>query len=120
VLVVDDEADTVMTLLAILRAEGFEAKGLFSGSRALAAMRDFDPDVVILDMAMPGMSGWEVAAAIRGARGAERPILIAISGEYMKSADRSRADLAGIQHYFYKPCDPRVLLTLLSRVRVAS
>jgi CheY-like chemotaxis protein len=117
VLVVDDERDTVLTLLDILRSEGCEANGLYSGTGALAAIGEFHPDAVILDIAMPGMSGWDVALEICKALGRERPLLIAISGEYMKQADRGRAEQSGFDYYFYKPCDPKVLTTLLGKLR---
>ena len=55
VLVVDDEPDAVITLLAVLRDEGYEAEGFAHPQEALRALRDFDPDVVISDMAMPVM-----------------------------------------------------------------
>jgi len=79
----------------------------------MAALREFDPDVVLLDIAMPGMSGWDVARKIRQVCGQERPLLIAISGVYKQSADQILGKLAGFNYYLAKPYDPSVLLTLL-------
>jgi two-component system OmpR family response regulator len=113
VLVVDDERDTVLTLMELLRDEGHETHGVYKSSDALAAMKDFDPDVVLLDIAMPGMSGWEVAREIRSSYGEKRPLLVALSGVYKQSADQILGKLAGFNYYIAKPYDPGVLLTLL-------
>ncbi|HEY5900335.1 MAG TPA: response regulator [Burkholderiales bacterium] len=118
VLIVDDDRDTVLTLSALLREEGYETKGVYDGHEAIRAVDDFDPDAVLLDIAMPGMTGWDVARQIRSSRpsGEKRPFLIGISGEYTKSADRILGEIAGFQHYFYKPFDPKLLLTLLAKL----
>ena len=113
VLVADDEHDTVLTLMELLREDGHEAQGVYSGTDVMAALREFDPDVVLLDIAMPGMSGWDVARKIRQVCGQERPLLIAISGVYKQSADQILGKLAGFNYYLAKPYDPSVLLTLL-------
>ena len=113
VLVVDDERDTVLTLLELLRDEGHEARGLHKPSEVMAAMAAFDPDVAVVDIAMPEMSGWDVAREIRRSYGERRPLLIAISGLYKQSADHVLGKLAGFNHYIAKPYDPDVLLALL-------
>ncbi len=117
-LIVDDERDQVLTLSELLREEGYETKGVYSGRDALAAVDEFDPDVVLLDIAMPDMTGWDVARQIRSAvpENEKRPVLIAISGEYTKSADRILGQITGFHHYFYKPFDPKLLLKLLARL----
>lgn len=118
VLIVDDERDQVLTLSELLREEGYDTKGVYSGRDALAAVEDFDPDVVLLDISMPDMTGWDVARQIRGAgpEKEKRPTLIGISGEYTKSADRILGQITGFHHYFYKPVDPKLLLRLLARL----
>ena len=113
VMVVDDERDTVLTLLELLRDEGHETRGLYKPSEVMAAMQAFDPDVVLVDIAMPEMSGWDVAREIRRHYGESRPLLIAISGLYKQSADQVLGKLAGFNHYIAKPYDPAVLLKLL-------
>lgn len=113
VLVVDDERDTVLTLVQLLRDEGHETRGLCKPGEVMAAMQAFDPDVVLVDIAMPEMSGWDVAREIRRRYGESRPLLIAISGLYKQSADQVLGQLAGFNHYVAKPYDPAVLLKLL-------
>jgi len=113
VLVADDERDTVLTLTELLREERHEVHGVYKGTDVMPSLREFDPDIVLLDIAMPEMSGWEVARKIRQVCGQERPLLIAISGVYKQSADQILGKLAGFNYYLAKPYDPSVLVTLL-------
>ena len=115
ILVADDERDTVLTLMELLREEGHETRGVYKGTDVMQAMDAFDPDAVLLDISMPGMSGWEVACTIRAAYGDKRPLLVAISGVYKLAADQILGKLAGFNYYIAKPYDPGVLLTLLNR-----
>jgi CheY-like chemotaxis protein len=115
VLVVDDQPDAVVSLVALLRSEGFEAKGAISGISAVADLETFNPDAVMIDLAMPGMTGWELARAVRRMV-ATRPRLIAISGMYMTKADESLARASGFDHFFTKPCDPNALFALLHAI----
>jgi CheY-like chemotaxis protein len=114
IMVVDDEPDTVITLLELLRAEGYHAEGYASGKAALEKLTSFDPDVVISDIAMPRVNGWDVAKEVRAKLGDKRPVLIAISGQYTKAADKVLAQLKGFNYFLEKPCDPRTLLSLLA------
>ena len=114
VLVVDDEADTVVSLVAILRDEGYDAKGIADSRLALVEVEAFDPDVLIVDIAMPHISGWEVARDVQ--RGKHRPVLIAISGVYAKATDILMSRAAGFSHFLQKPCDPNFLLNILAAV----
>lgn len=113
ILVADDERDTVLTLLMLLRSEGHEVRGVYSGRQALAALDDFEPDAVLLDIALPELSGWEVARRIRG-RIDRSPLLIGISGEYRQGADKILAEIIGFDHYVVKPYEPKALLALLA------
>ena len=113
VLVVDDERDTVLTLIELLRDEGHETRGVYKSTDVMAAVNAFDPDVVLLDIAMPEMSGWELAREIRRNCGESRPLLIALSGVYKQAADKILGKLSGFNYYIAKPYDPGVLLTLL-------
>jgi CheY-like chemotaxis protein len=118
VLVVDDEPDTVETLLEILRREGYDAQGHYSAAEALKGIQEFDPDVVISDIAMPLMSGWEIATRVRVTLGMKpRPLLIAITGRYPKSADRMLSDINGFDYHLTKPCDPEVLIDLVEKAK---
>jgi two-component system, sensor histidine kinase len=112
-MVVDDEPDTVITLLELLRGDGYDAEGFASGKAALDKLAEFDPDVIISDIAMPNITGWDVAKAVRERMGERRPVLIAISGQYTGGADKVLAQIKGFNYYLVKPCDPTMLLSLL-------
>ena len=114
VLVVDDNRDMLDTLLVLLDTEGHTAKGIYSASTILADVREFDPDIVIMDIAMPGKSGWDAGRELHRYRVGKRPMLIALSGEYTKPRDRLVAELSGFDYYLIKPCDPKVLLQLVA------
>jgi DNA-binding response OmpR family regulator len=113
VLVVDDDPDTVATLLELLRNEGHEARGHGSGRAAVDALRSFVPDVVISDIAMPDVNGWTLAKEVRTVMG-KHPTLIAITGQYTKSSDKVLSHLSGFDYYLTKPADPKVLLALVA------
>lgn len=116
IVVVDDEPDTVLTLLELLREQGYLADGYGSGAAALEAIGPLDPDVIISDIAMPPPNGWDLAKRIRALKGSgPRPMMIAISGRYTKSADRLLAQISGFNYYLTKPCDPQVLIALIEK-----
>jgi CheY-like chemotaxis protein len=117
ILVADDDPDSVLTLTMLLTDEGYEVHSVSSGRRVMGGVIDFDPDVVLLDIAMPELSGWEVARTIRERRGTERPVLIGVSGEYIKGADRILAQILGFHHYLVKPYAPADLLALLAPLK---
>ena len=119
VLVVDDEPDTVLMLLEILRDEGYDARGFSHPLEALKALSDYDPDVVISDIAMPLMSGWELAKNVRQRMGKTRPMLVAISGVYRKAADKDLATPAGYEFFLSKPCEPGLVLDIVGKARSA-
>jgi DNA-binding response OmpR family regulator len=113
ILIAEDDPDSVLTLEMLLTDEGHEVRSVSSGRRVMGAVIDFDPDVVLLDIAMPELSGWEVARTIREQRGAERPRIIGVSGEYVKGADKILAQILGFHHYLIKPYAPADLIALL-------
>jgi len=114
IIVADDERDTVLTLSMILRDEGHDVQGVHTGSRVLALVREFDPDVVLLDIALPEKNGYELAEEIRKRPRGQRVLLIGISGRYRQGSDKILADLKGFDHYLVKPFDPAALLALLA------
>src|SRR6202008_1280848 len=85
VVVIDDEPDSVLMLLTLLRDEGYEAEGFASGRAALNSLRAYDPDVVISDVSMPTVNGWDIAREVRRIMGESRPTLIGISGPYIRA-----------------------------------
>jgi CheY-like chemotaxis protein len=118
ILVVDDDADTVDTLAFILKDEGYVVQSAHTGSEALSLARLFRPDVIIHDIAVPGMSGYAVAQSIRyGFTDVRRPFMIAISGVWKQLPDRKLAEQTGFDAYLTKPCDTVALLKLLDEFR---
>jgi two-component system CheB/CheR fusion protein len=117
ILVVDDDRDSVTGLLHLLNDEGFTALGAGAGEEALSALRSFDPDAVLLDIAMPGLNGWEVARQIRRMKGFRRPLLIGITGVYVEDPDVVIGQMSGFDHYLAKPYDLGSLLALLTPLR---
>lgn len=117
IIVADDDADMTRTLSLLLRDEGHEVRSVFSGRQVMAAVIELDPDVVVLDINLPEVSGWQLASTIRARRPKKPPLLIAISGEYTADADRRLAQLSGFNHYLVKPCAIEDLLKLLAPLR---
>src|SRR4051812_15163169 len=112
VLIADDDRDTVVTLATILQDEGHEVREAYRGSEVLRVVRDFDPDVALIDIGMPGMTGYDVAREVRQGFGGNRPLLVAVTG-WKQSSDRILAQLAGFDHHLAKPFDPLELLALI-------
>ncbi|HYL26085.1 MAG TPA: response regulator [Burkholderiales bacterium] len=115
ILVADDERDTVFTLMQLLRDDGHDTRGVYRGGDVMPLLESFDPDVVLLDIALPDASGWDVARNIRRRYGESRPLLIAISGLYKQSADQLLGTMAGFNYFLAKPYDPAALLRLISK-----
>jgi DNA-binding response OmpR family regulator len=113
IVVADDEPDSVATLKLLLNDEGHDVIGLHKGAAVMPAVEEFDPDAVLLDIAMPDKSGYEIAKEIRRRYGQIRPLLIAISGRYKQASDRMLAEIVGFDHYLTKPYEPSSLLALL-------
>lgn len=113
IVIADDDADTVNTMKAILEDEGHRVRPVYSGPEVMGAVRNFQPDVVILDIAMPALSGYDVAKQIRSWFVSYRPLLIAISGIYVKRTDALLSQAVGFDHHLTKPCNIDELLLLL-------
>jgi CheY-like chemotaxis protein len=112
VLVADDNRDAAQTLSMLLWDEGHVVEEVYNGAAVLDTMRSFRPDAVLLDIKMPGMSGYDAARLIRERFG-NVPLLIAVTGHFKKGADRILAEIAGFDHHVAKPYDPNALLALL-------
>jgi CheY-like chemotaxis protein len=114
VLVADDNLDAGETLAMLLRLDGHEVHVANDGLEAVEVFKRVQPDVAILDIGMPGLSGHEVARRIREL-GSEPPVtLIAVTG-WGQKADKDRAMASGFDHHFTKPVEPTVLSRLLAR-----
>jgi CheY-like chemotaxis protein len=117
VLVADDNSDIAANLAAFLLVDGCETRIAHDGPEALALVEEFKPDAAIIDIAMPGMDGREVARAILDRHKGTRPMLIAISGEYEPGANEVLGEVPGFDYYLSKPFDAKVLLTLLAPLK---
>jgi len=114
VIVADDDRDTVDTLALLLGDAGCVVQKVYSGKDVLPAVRVFRPDVIILDLVVPGMSGYAVAQEIRHSfLDLRRPLMIAMSGKWAEAPDRLIARQVGFDHHLLKPCDPARLFELL-------
>jgi signal transduction histidine kinase/CheY-like chemotaxis protein len=112
VLIVDDNADAAITLAQLLSVMGHRTEVAFDGPAALEKALSFHPDVVLLDIGLPGMSGYEVAERLRREPGTLDARLFAVTG-YGQEADRSRSRSAGFDQHFVKPVEVRELLQCL-------
>ncbi len=112
VLVVDDNRDEVLTLMEIVRDEGHEARGVYGGRDVMDAVRDFNPDVVLLDIGLPDRNGYDVARKIVQQYEEQRPRLVAVTG-WKKSSDRMLAQMAGFDHHIAKPYSAAEIVAVL-------
>lgn len=113
VMLVDDNDDLARLLSGLLRLDGHDVRTFPDGQRALEAARTFRPEVVLLDVGLPGMDGFEVARRMRGLPELEGALLVALTG-YGSEADRARGREAGFQHHLVKPVNILALEALLA------
>jgi PAS domain S-box-containing protein len=113
VLVVDDNRDAAETLTMILQMSGHEAETAFSGAEALERVAVFKPDVVLTDIGMPGMDGYEVARRLRADPATRDLRIFALTG-WGQAQDKERALAAGFDRHLTKPVDPEELDSLLA------
>jgi signal transduction histidine kinase/CheY-like chemotaxis protein len=114
ILVVEDNVDAARGMVQLLKLLGNEVMAVHDGRAAIDAARDFRPDFVLLDIALPGLDGYQVAATLRGDEIHRDTVLIAVSG-YAQEEDRQRALDAGFDHHLVKPVDFDSLISLLDR-----
>ena len=112
VLVVDDNADLAASTVALLGLWGHEVRALHNGREVLDTALSFRPDVILLDIGLPGMDGFEVARQLRGVAALEPTRLIAMTG-YGQERDRLRSAQVGFDAHLVKPVQPAVLKALL-------
>jgi PAS domain S-box-containing protein len=114
VLIVDDNVDAAETMSLLVENLGYAASTAFDGLAALSAIKNEQPDLVLMDIGLPGLSGLEVAERIRR-EVADPPALIAVTG-YGQASDRDTSFDAGFYAHLTKPIDVRQLETLLGRL----
>jgi len=115
ILVVDDNADTAESLAMILRRMGNEIQTAHDGLEAVQAAATFRPEVVLLDIGLPKMNGYEAAKLIRDQSGNRKVAIIAMTGWGQKD-DIRRALEAGFDHHLTKPVEPAALSRLLALI----
>jgi CheY-like chemotaxis protein len=113
-LVVDDNPDAADTLAAVLELLGFDARTCYSGLSALALAPSFAPDACLIDLVMPGVDGFDLAAGLRAWAG-HRPLLLVATTALGAVEDRTRTALAGFHYHLVKPVDTSTLLDALTR-----
>ncbi|MGH8269982.1 MAG: hybrid sensor histidine kinase/response regulator, partial [Steroidobacteraceae bacterium] len=114
VLVVDDNVDAATSLSYVLSLAGYQVTVAHDGIQALEIAQELHPDIVLLDIGLPGMSGHEVARRLRGEPWAKDVQLIAVTG-WGQEGDRTKSLEAGFDEHLTKPIDPEVLLRRIAR-----
>lgn len=116
VLIVDDNTDAAHSLSMLMEMGGHEVRLCYDGQTALAESETFLPEIVLLDIGLPGLDGLEVARRLRAMNLLPRPLLVALTG-YGQADDVRRSHEAGFDHHLVKPADPQELTALLTSVR---
>ncbi|MBY0397072.1 MAG: response regulator, partial [Thermoleophilia bacterium] len=114
ILVVDDNVDTALAMGRILRLLGHDVRVVHDGHAAIASARERTPDLVLLDIGLPGMDGYEVARRLRADGGCAGAVVVAVSG-YGQPEDVRRSRAAGFDHHLVKPVDHDALFALLEQ-----
>lgn len=115
-LVVDDNHGVADTLGAMLQFLGHTARAVYDGFTALQTVAFFQPEVILLDIEMPGLDGYAVAQQLRQLPSSREAILVAMTG-YADLEDQQRASAAGFDYHLTKPFELSELRQLLARVR---
>jgi PAS domain S-box-containing protein len=113
ILLADDNLDSAETLAELLRMEGHTVHTANDGMRAAAMALQLRPDVIVLDIGMPGLNGYEVARQVRAQPWGGEPFLIAATG-WGREGDREKARAAGFDKHLTKPFDPQQLTALVA------
>lgn len=119
VLIADDNRDFADSLARVLADEGYGVRTSYDGSQAIEAAVDFRPHVVVLDIRMPNITGFEAARVFSRASAGPRPTLIAVTG-WPGESDKLRATMSGFDYYFGKPVAPADILELVKKANSAS
>jgi len=117
VLVVDDNRDAAESLELLLQIWGHQARSAQDGPEALALTAEFRPEIVLLDIGLPGMDGYEVARQMRALPAGRNALIVAVTG-YGRNSDRLQSQEAGFDHHLVKPVQPEVLQELIASVKL--
>ena len=118
VLLIDDNRDAVESMTVLLELWGHEVRIAYNGPDALALAAEFRPDAALLDIGLPGMTGYEVAQRLRELPGWREVMLVAVTG-YGQDEDLRRSREAGFDHHLTKPVEPAMLQSLLATAPVS-
>jgi len=116
ILIADDNEDSVMSMALLLASMGNEVRTVNDGLEAVHVAAEFEPDVIILDIGMPKLNGYEACRRVREQPFGERIVMIALSG-WGQDEDKRRSQDAGFNYHFVKPVDPSKLESLLSQLK---
>ena len=114
VLIIEDHRDCADTLRLVLDLLGYETRAVYVGEDGLRLARDWRPAVVLCDLDLPGISGYEVAEALKASPETAHACLVAVTG-YGGEEGRRAALARGFDHHFPKPADPAAILRVLPR-----
>jgi CheY-like chemotaxis protein len=114
-MVVDDNVDAAAMLAALLQLHGHEVRTAASGPEALSTVEQFQPEVVFLDIGLPGMSGYELARRLRDRPDMRTATLVAVTG-WGQEDDRRQSKEAGIDHHLTKPVDSAHVLAVVDEL----
>ncbi len=118
ILVVDDNVDSAQSMALLLQLEGHQVECAHDGAQALERAQASKPQVVLLDLELPQMNGYDVARTLRRSDGGDQLLLIAISG-FGRDRDRAAAMEAGFDCHLTKPADPDEVIRLVTQPRPA-
>ncbi len=112
ILIADDHRDSAESLGILLRRLGHDVRISFDGLEAVAAAEEFRPAIVLLDIGMPRLDGYDAARRIREQQATPRPVLVALTG-WGSAEDRRRAEAAGFDAHLVKPVELASLTRLI-------
>ncbi len=115
ILVADDDQDSAESLGMLLQLMGHEVRTAQNGLTAIDLAGDFRPHLIVLDIGMPGLDGYEVCRRIRQHEWGQVMVIAALTG-WARDEDKDRSQEAGFNHYLVKPVDPKALEALIAAV----
>jgi len=119
ILIVDDNEDSAESMALLLKFDGHQVEMAHDGLTALRVAQSFQPEIILLDIGLPGMNGYDVARQLRAQPETNRAQLIALTG-YGQEEDRKRSKEAGFDYHLVKPVEPEALQHLLNSVPTAA
>ena len=113
ILVADDDQDSAESLALLFQLMGHDVRAAQSGLAAIDVAAEFRPDLIVLDIGMPGLDGYEVCRRIRQHDWGQTIVIAALTG-WSRDEDRDRSEEVGFNHFLVKPVDPKALEDLIA------